>query len=403
MKGFNLIQWVVILILSLLTALEPLSIDLYLPGFIMISEALSTSVASVQISLSTFLAGFAIGQLIWGPLADKFGRKKPILVSLVIFTLASIGCIYVQTIEQLWIMRFIQAIGGCAGVVISRAIVTDYFDKSKTLKIFALLALIMGIAPIIAPTIGNGVLLAFNWKGLFGSMAALGIILFVLVIFLLPETSQHKDVKTDTNVFRSYLEILKNKKFVVYSVIAGIVNGALMIYVANGPFLIMEKGGFSSNMFSIIFAINAFGLMIGSYITSILQKHIATNKLVKQALLFMSVISLILLAAMYANVDIVVILIILFFYIFPIGILFPTTTELAITPFAGTNSSGTASALFGSIQLAVAFICTIVSGFISDGSIVAVGIAFLFCSILAFIIVFSKINLKEEYSNHPVR
>lgn len=402
MRNFSLTQWIVIFILSLLTALEPLSIDLYLPGFILISDAFNTNVSAVQISLSTFLAGFAVGQLIWGPLADKFGRKKPILASLVIFIIASIACIYVKSIEQLWVVRFIQAIGGCAGVVISRAIVTDYFDKSKTLKIFALLALIMGIAPILAPSIGNGVLKVFSWEGLFGAMATLGIILFILTLFFLPETYKAQKQKRETNVLASYWEILKNRKFVVYSLIAGIVNGALMIYVANGPFLIMEKGGFSSNAFSIIFAVNAFGLMVGSYLTSVLQKYIATNKLVKQALLFMSAAGLILLIAMYVNVSIVIILFILFFYVFPIGVLFPTTTELAITPFANTNNSGTASALFGSIQLATAFVCTLISSFISDGSIVTVGITFFLCSMLAFAIVFSRINIKEEYSKESV-
>ncbi|MDR3060334.1 MAG: multidrug effflux MFS transporter [Prevotella sp.] len=402
MRNFSLTQWIVIFILSLLTALEPLSIDLYLPGFILISDAFNTNVSAVQISLSTFLAGFAVGQLIWGPLADKFGRKKPILASLVIFIIASIACIYVKSIEQLWVVRFIQAIGGCAGVVISRAIVTDYFDKSKTLKIFALLALIMGIAPILAPSIGNGVLKVFSWEGLFGAMATLGIILFILTLFFLPETYKAQKQKRETNVLASYWEILKNRKFVVYSLIAGIVNGALMIYVANDPFLIMEKGGFSSNAFSIIFAVNAFGLMVGSYLTSVLQKYIATNKLVKQALLFMSAAGLILLIAMYVNVSIVIILFILFFYVFPIGVLFPTTTELAITPFANTNNSGTASALFGSIQLATAFVCTLISSFISDGSIVTVGITFFLCSMLAFAIVFSRINIKEEYSKGSV-
>lgn len=394
MKSFSLAQWIVILILSLLTALEPLSIDLYLPGFLKISEAFSTSVSSVQISLSTFLAGFAIGQLIWGPLADKFGRKKPILISLIIFIVASVACIYVQTIEQLWVVRFIQALGGCGGVVISRAVVTDYFDKSQTLKIFALLALIMGVAPIIAPTIGNGVLKFLNWEGLFEAMAVLGIILFLFTLFGLPETHKERVKKEDSNVFRDYLKILKVRKFLIYSLIAGIANGALMIYVANGPFLIMENGGFSGNAFSLIFGTNALGLMIGSLITGFLQKYIPTNKLVKLALIFMLCFSAILLTAMYANIHINIILIILFFYIFPIGILFPTTTELAITPF--TDNSGTASALFGSIQLAVAFLCSIISSIMSDGRVTTVGISFLLCGLIAFSLVFIKINMNGE-------
>lgn len=393
MKDFTLIQWIVILILALLTALEPLSIDLYLPGFIMISKAFDTTVPAVQISLSTFLGGFAIGQLLWGPLADRFGRKKPILISLFIFILASVGCIYVQTVEQLWIMRFIQAIGGCGGVVISRAIVTDYFDKSKTLQIFALLALIMGIAPILAPSIGTGILHLFTWKALFGALVVMGIILFIFTLCCLPETQKER-ISSNNNVFKDYWEVLKVRKFTVYSLLAGIVNGALMIYVANGPFLIMEAGGFSGSIFTLVFSINALGLMVASFITGILQKYIPTNKLVKQALLLMLTTSIILLIMMYMNVSMTLILIVLFFYVFPIGVLFPTTTELAITPF--TNNAGTASALFGSIQLAVAFICSLVSSVMSDGSITMVGIAFLLCGLFAFILIFSRIDMKEK-------
>lgn len=401
MKSFSLIQWVVILILSLLTALEPLSIDLYLPGFLMISEVFGTSMAAVQISLSTFLGGFAIGQLLWGPLADRFGRKKPILISLLIFIVASIACIYAKTIEQLWVIRFVQAIGGCGGIVISRAVVTDYFDRKETLKIFALLSLIMGVAPIIAPSIGNVVLRGFGWVGLFEAMAALGILMFLLTLFLLPETHKRELKSQQTSVICEYWMILKVRKFTIYSLVAGIVNGALMIYVANGPFLIMEKGGFSGESFSLIFAVNAMGLMIGSVLTSILQKYVATNKLVKYALLFMTIASIIMFVAIYMNIPINIILVILFLYVFPIGILFPTTTELAITPF--TDNSGAASALFGSIQLLVAFICSVISNYLNNGSVIAVGLAFMLCALVAFITVFCKISPQENLSKEPVK
>jgi len=394
MKNFSLMQWIVIIILSLLTALEPLCIDMYLPGFIQIAEAFSSPITLVQISLTTFLGGFAIGQLLWGPLADRFGRKKPILVSLFIFILASIACLYVKTIEQLWIARFIQAIGGCGGVVISRAVVTDYFDKNNTLKIFALLALIMGVAPIVAPAIGNAVLNSFNWIGLFHAMVVLGIALFILTLFGLPETFRGRQKSSERNVWQSYWQILKVRKFLVYSILAGLANGALMIYVANGPFLIMEYGGFSSNTFSLIIGINALGLMIGSYITTVLQKHIRTNVLVKYTLVFMSTVSVILFVAMYMNAGIITILAILFFYVFPIGILFPTTTELAITPFI--NNSGTASALFGSIQLMVAFICSLISNYISNGTIITIGLSFLLCCLFSFFVLLPPIKSEEE-------
>lgn len=395
MKSFTLAQWIVIVILSLLTALEPLSIDLYLPGFLMIADAFGTSVSSVQISLSAFLGGFAIGQLIWGPLADRFGRKKPILISLVIFTLASVACIYVKTIEQLWIVRFIQAIGGCGGIVISRAVVTDYFDTTKTLKIFALLALIMGVAPIIAPSIGNGILRFSGWEGLFGAMVFLGIALFFLTLFLLPETNKPEKRGSNIGVIDSYLSVLKVRKFLVYSIIAGIVNGALMIYVANGPFLIMEKGGFSNTAFGLIFSVNALGLMISSLLTSYLQKYMSAAVLVKKALLFMTTMSVILVGNMYMEANIYVILIILFFYVFPIGVLFPATTEIAITSF--TENAGTASALFGAIQLAVAFVYSLISNYLINDSIMSVGVSFFLCCVSAVAVVFIRRKPRKKY------
>lgn len=400
MKNFTLMQWIVILILSLLTALEPLCIDMYLPGFIQIADAFSTPINSVQISLTTFLGGFAIGQLLWGPLADRFGRKKPILVSLLIFILASIACLFVTSIEQLWAVRFIQAIGGCGGVVISRAVVTDYFDKNNTLKIFALLALIMGVAPIVAPAIGTAVLNAFEWIGLFHAMVVLGVALFILTLLGLPETYRKNKNREKTNVWLDYWQILKVRKFLVYSILAGLANGALMIYVANGPFLIMEYGGFSGEIFSLIIGINALGLMVGSYLTTIMQKYIRTSTLVKYALLFMGLASVILFGVMYWDAGILPILIVLFFYVFPIGVLFPTTTELAITPFI--DNSGTASALFGSIQLMVAFICSMISNYMSDGSITTIGLAFLLCCVASFIVVFSPMNQKEQLACEKV-
>lgn len=385
MKNFSITQWIVIIILALLTALEPLSIDLYLPGFIKMSEAFSVPVSSVQISLTTFLGGFALGQLIWGPLADKYGRKKPIIASLLIYILATFACIHVRNIEQMWVLRFVQAIGGSGGIVIARAIVTDYFDKSQTLKIFALLALIMSVAPIIAPICGNLIINLLGWKGSFEVLVALGIILALLTIFLLPET--HK-VKTRFTI-TSYWQVLKVKQFLLYAVLAGLVNGGLMVYVANGPFLIMEKGGFSGNYFSVIFAFNAFGLMIASVVAGISQKYISASRLVKISTTIWIISSIALVTTMYFNADILIILAMLFIYLFTLGILLPSTTERALIPF--TDNSGTASSLFGAIQLGIAFVCSIASNYMDNGTIINVGIGLGICSLLGFMaIIFPK-------------
>lgn len=392
MKSFTLSQWIIIIILSLLTALEPLSIDLYLPAFISISGAFSTTLASVQVSLTTFLAGFAIGQLFWGPLADRFGRKKPILFSLLIFILASIASLYVKTIEHLWVTRFIQALGGCGGVVISRAVVTDYFDKTKTLKIFTLLALIMSVAPIIAPLLGNVILSVFSWKGIFGTMVILGFAMFFLTLFFLPETYEKKDRTRSGSVIANYFHILKVPQFTVYALIAGIANGALMVYVGNAPYLIMEYGKLSGNLFSIVFAVNALGLMIASYLTNFLQKYTTTSRLVQYALIMMFAASVFLLVASFMNISIYALLVMLFLYIFPIGVLFPATTELAMKPF--TDNSGAASALFGSLQLLIAFICMLLSNVINNNTVLSVGIAFFVCGLAGAFFIFPKIHGK---------
>lgn len=388
MNSFTFSQWMIIIILSLLTALEPLSIDLYLPGFILISETFSTTAAAVQVSLSTFLAGFAIGQLFWGPISDRFGRKLPTLISLLIFIVASVACLYVTSIEQLWVARFIQALGGCGGVVISRAVVTDYFDKSKTLKIFTILALIMSIAPIVAPLIGNVVLRYFTWRGLFGTMLTMGVAMFLLSIFFLPETHKRLETRKKENVISTYWQILKVRQFTFYALIAGLANGALMLYVGNAPFIIMEHGGLSGNVFSIVFATNAAGLMFSSWLTGYIQRYISTRRITRYAIIFMTVASVVLFLAISLNANIYIILAILFFYIFPIGSLFPTTTEMAMTPFP--DNSGSASALFGSIQLLVACLCTVFAGMISDGSVLSVGISFLACGALLFCFVLKK-------------
>ena len=395
MKTLSLAEWGIIFILALLTALEPISIDLYLPGFLSIAKALRVDAAVVQISLSTFLGGFAVGQLIWGPLADRYGRKKPILISLLIYIIASVGCAYVTSAEQLWVLRFIQAIGGCGGIVISRAIVSDYFEKDQTLKIFSLLAMIMGVAPIVAPLIGNLILqMSHHWEWLFGAMALIGAVLFLLTLFFLPETKKTSETvslpTSQKGILGQYIEVLKVPKFVIYSLIAGVVNGALMIYISNGPFLIIEKGGFSGGIFSLIFAINAIGLAGGSFFINILSKYSTPEKLCKIMTLLLIAIGLVMLSLMYAGASIEVVLVAIFLYLFIIGTLFPLTTELVLSSF--TDNSGSASSLFGAIQLTLAFIFTLLSGVLNNGTIAILGIQFVVCAIFAFALTLFKIK-----------
>lgn len=376
----------IVIILAFLTAIEALSIDLYLPAFVQISEDLKVSSSSVQVSLSLFLAGFAIGQLIWGPLSDKFGRKKPLLISLVIYTIASIGCSVANNIEFLWIARFIQALGGCGGVVLARAIVSDYYPKSETLSIYATLALIMGVGPILGPILGSQLLQLGDWHYPFYAMVILGLIGILIVLLYLPETHKKTD-NYNSNVISTYKSLFKEKQFVIHVLQAGVVNGVLMIYIGNAPFLIIEKAQFSENVFSIIFATNAIGLMISSFITSKIQKSLSAKRIVFIASIMMLITAILITVTSAIINSYSIILIILFFYVFPMGMLFPTTTDLALAPF-DSSKSGAASSMFGAIQLAIAFIMSVSAGFFLNGDSLSLGVIFCFFSIISLIIIF---------------
>ncbi|WP_181151443.1 multidrug effflux MFS transporter [Sphingobacterium gobiense] len=386
-------QITIVLILSFLTALEPLSIDLFLPAFTQMAEQFNTSSTNVQMSLSTFLAGFAIGQLIWGPLADRYGRKKPLLISLIIFILASVACVYAQSIEQLWGMRFVQAIGGCGSIVIARVVVTDYFESHRTMSVFAILAMIMGVAPIIAPIIGNQLVKWGGWEFTFEAMAILGALSVLFTWFLLPETRRvftaSKTLSTggQNSVWQNYIVVLQKRQFVVYALIAGVVQGALMLYIGNAPFIVMDVGGMSGDVFSIIFAVNALGMMLSAYLASRLQKRYSAQKIVGFAATLMCVFAVVYIGMLLAGASMHSLLAALFLYTFPMGMLFPATTDLAMAPFS-TDNSGSASSLFGALQLGIAFLITIVGGHLSDGSLLIVGITFLVVSLLIFPILF---------------
>ncbi len=372
----------------MLTALEALSIDLYLPAFQAISDDLNTDIGKVQISLSVFLGGFAVGQLLWGPLSDRFGRKGPLIIAIFIYTVSSVLVIGVRSIEELWLCRFMQAFSGSAGVVIARAVVTDIFDKKRTISIFALLAMIIGVAPIIAPSIGNLLLKQGNWHNVFIAMTLLGALATLSVIFLLPETLNRTQRDTThqakkRSVVGSYLHVFRNRQFVIYTLIGSMAYSGLMVYISNSPFLVMEKGGFTGTQYSLIFGANAVGMMLGTYAVSYLMKLLSLRQIVKYFSSIQVLIGLLLVAVVWANLPVNYMLVLIFLYLLPTGVLFPTTTDLALESFH--DESGTASAIFGFSQLAVTFIVSAIVGLIQGGSVAPMAMALFFCALASVV------------------
>lgn len=373
-------QLVVVLILALLSALEPFSIDLYLPGFLKIAQYYQTDLKAVQFSISTFLAGFAAGQLFWGIMSDRYGRKWPTIISLLLFIVATIACIYSVTIEQFWIARFFQAFAGCAGVVIARAIVNEYFDKAETMHIFSLLAIIAGVAPIIGPVAGNFLVSHFDWQSTFITLLVLGVFSLFSVILFLPET-RVKTIGKQGNLLQEFKSVLKVRTFVKYTLIGSLTYSILMIYLANAPYLIMEYGNLTSQYFSYIFAFNAIGLVIGAWLSnSVLSRWLSVRQIIKSTILIGLILSVIFLGLCIAKQPIIVLLIPLFFLILTLGILFPTTTKLALEPFH--ENSGSASALLGSLQLVVTFCISAITNIIPADLLLLTGLALFVCHVL---------------------
>ncbi|MDH5825528.1 multidrug effflux MFS transporter [Sphingobacterium faecium] len=373
-------QLVVVLILALLSALEPFSIDLYLPGFLKIAQYYQTDLKAVQFSISMFLAGFAAGQLFWGIMSDRYGRKWPTIISLLLFIVATIACIYSVTIEQFWIARFFQAFAGCAGVVIARAIVNEYFDKAETMHIFSLLAIIAGVAPIIGPVAGNFLVSHFDWQSTFITLLVLGVFSLFSVILFLPET-RVKTIGKQGNLLQEFKSVLKVRTFVKYTLIGSLTYSILMIYLANAPYLIMEYGNLTSQYFSYIFAFNAIGLVIGAWLSnSVLSRWLSVRQIIKSTILIGLILSVVFLGLCIAKQPIIVLLIPLFFLILTLGILFPTTTKLALEPFH--ENSGSASALLGSLQLVVTFCISAITNIIPADLLLLTGLALFVCHVL---------------------
>ncbi len=372
-------QLVVVLILALLSALEPFSIDLYLPGFLKIATYYQTDMKAVQFSISTFLAGFAVGQIFWGTLSDHYGRKWPTMLSLILFIIATIACIYAQTIEQFWVARFFQAFAGCAGVVIARAVVNEYFDKANTMQIFSLLAIIAGVAPIIGPVAGNFLVSNFNWQSTFVTLLIVGIVCLLAVFFFLPETKS-KSAPKPGNLIQEFKQILKVAAFVKYTLIGSITYAILMIYLANAPFLIMDYGQLSSASFSYIFAFNAVGLVLGAWLSNaVFSRWASVEQIIKVTVYVGCGLSLLFLGLCFTRQPIEVLLVPLFFLVLTLGILFPATTKLALEPF--NENSGAASALLGTLQLLITFLISAISNLIPLDILLLTGLAMLVCHI----------------------
>jgi len=364
---------IVVFILALLNTLESLSIDLYLPAFPSMAKIFNTDIGHIQVSISVFFAGFAFGQLLWGPLSDKKGRKPMLYCGLLLFIIGATAIYFTSDIYVLWAMRFLQAFGGSAGIVIGRAIIIDLYDKHKAVTIFSQQSQISGIAPIVAPLLGSVFLKFWGWNNSFAFLCIMGLITFFMVYQYVPETNTRISLSDDELLDEKGLKdqlkmIISNKDFINSTMVGSIAFASLIIYISNAPFLFMEIHGFSSSTFSFIFAFNSLALITAAYITPKLIKRISNSTLLFAATIVLLVVCTLHILIAAENLSVALEIAMLYLSLLAIGILFPITSAHALSPFK--EGRGTAAALLGFMQLMVTFLISGLIGFLEADSII---------------------------------
>ena len=337
-----------ILLLGALSAFAPLSIDMYLPALPALERSLGAPAALVQFTLSAFLAGMAIGQAFHGPLSDRFGRKPPLVAGLTLFVLASIGCAVAPDVETLIALRFLQALGGCAGGVIAQATVRDRMGGQDAARIFSLLMLVMGVAPVLAPLLGGWLLLWANWRAVFWVLAAFGLVCLVVAMVWLPE-SRPPEKRTTGGVVAAvvnYGRLLGNGRFVGLMLTSGFGMGGMFAYITASPHLFIEVFGVSPQAYGWLFGLNAAGMVAASQVNRFLLGRMPVGRVLALGSAVNLVSALVLFAVALADFGgLVGILVPLFFAIASIGLIAPNAMASALhdEPL----HAGSAAALMG--------------------------------------------------------
>ncbi|EFC8623785.1 multidrug effflux MFS transporter [Campylobacter upsaliensis] len=380
-KGFA--KFRLIFILALMSSIAPLSTDMYLPALSQVKQSFETSEFLTQLSLASFFIAFALGQLIYGPLSDVFGRKIPVLVGIFLFMLSSLFCVIIDNIYVFIILRFFEALGGCAGVVIARAIVNDLFELKEAASIFALMMVFSALAPMLSPSFGGFLIEYFSWHSIFATLFGLGILLFLLIFFALKESAPHlkRQKFSHKETLKSYRFVLKDKPFILYVSCASLVLAAMFAYITGSSFVFINFFGLSERDFGLLFGLNALGFVIFANINAKMVRKIDSEKILFYALIIMLISTLILFVNSLIKPNFWLFELSIFTSIALLGFIAPNTTTLAMARFK--DHSGTASAVLGTSQFALAGVISFIVSAVGANTPVILALIMLICVVLA--------------------
>lgn len=362
-------RFLVIVLLGLLSAIGPFSIDMYLPGFELMAKDLNTSIDQVQLSLTSFFIGIAFGQMIYGPLLDRFGRRIPLIVGLILYIVVSVVLAYTHTVENLIMYRFVQALGSCVGMVASRALVRDYFPPNEMARIFSMLMLVIGVSPILAPTLGGYVVHFFGWQYIFLVLAFIISVVLIGVVFFLPDKrgADRSLSLRPKPIVKGFWNVGKDPQFYTYALSGSLSAAGLYAYLSGSPFVMMELFGVNERQYGWIFGLIAAGLIISSQINGFILRRFQSEYIAKRAVSIQALVGLAMIILTVADlISLPVVVFLVFAYLFCQGFVFPNTSALALRPFE--HSAGSASALLGFVQMAIGAITSFLTSFLHTGT-----------------------------------
>ena len=391
--------WMVLLLGSL-TAFGPLSMDMYLPALPIVADDLQTTTSLAQLSITACLLGLAVGQLIFGPLSDIRGRRKPLVFTLIVYVIASVLCALSTHIWLFIVFRFVQGVSGAAGIVIARASARDLYSGKDLTKFIALLALVNGAAPILAPLAGGIVLNFTSWNAVFIILGVIGLIMFLCVLFFLPETLpvEKRSEGSILAVVKTFRGLLKDRLFMGIACTQALIMASMFAYIAGSPFILQNLYNVTPQQFSMLFALNGIGIIIAAQMTGRLSNTIGEVQLLFSGVLLSFIGSLLLLIVILYKLPLFVMALALFLIVSSVGMV--STSSFSLGMQRQGNSAGSASAFLGLLPFIGGAIVSPLVGIGGDQTAWPMGIIIVLCSGIALMIFMFFVRKNDSSMNN---
>ncbi len=375
----NLTQLTVIF--AALSAFAPLATDMYLASFPQLAQSLHTDIGKVALGLSIYFFGLSVGQLLYGPLIDRFGRKPPLLFGILLFTLSSVLIAVAASIQSFLVLRLLQAVGGCAGMVVSRAMISDLLDERESARFFSLMMVISGIGPILAPILGGYLISFAGWQAIFIFLALLGGSCFAATQMMIPETlpQEAKQPLALKAIACTFGRLLLRRAFMIPTLLGATVLGGIFAFISGAPFVYMQLYGVSKENFGWVFGLNAIGITVAAQANRTLLKYFSTQSLMVAGLLFHLIVAA-LLFVFAPQLSLPLLVIFIWLCLAPIPVIAANSTALAMN--ACTRERGSGSSIIGVLQFGMASLASAAVGMLHNDTISPMVGIILACSLL---------------------